>query len=49
MSVVKIKTIASFQQKENKKISKDACNKNKKTRNPKGSNHIKGFYIKISF
>jgi hypothetical protein len=35
MSVVKIKTIASFQQKENKEISKDACNKNTKNNKSK--------------
>ncbi len=48
MSVVKKKTIASFQQKENKEISKDACNKNFLKINPKGSNHIENHYIKIS-
>jgi hypothetical protein len=44
----KKKTITKFQKKENKEISKDACNKNKKTRNPKGSNHIRGSCINIS-
>ncbi len=46
MSVFKKKKkfITSFQYKENKNISKDACNKN-----PKGFNHIRGHYVKKSF
>jgi hypothetical protein len=50
MSVVpKKKIITSFQEKKNKEILKDACNKNKKNKKSKRFQPIRGCYIKILF